>query len=127
MKKSLLNAVVLIFVLAMISLTTGCREDVFQVNDIVSDPGAFSEPLSLEGIVYKFAQGDSSIVGIMDKKELQCTTPNCNKALLAVRVPGPQLAIGDEVKVSGTIAKESWGYILKAEQVEVIAKHKLGA
>ena len=127
MKKSLLNAAVLIFALAMISLTTGCREDVFQVNDIVSDPGAFSEPLSLQGIVYKFSQGDSSIVGIMDKKELQCTTPNCNKALLAVRVPGPQLAIGDEVKVSGTIAKESWGYILKAEQVEVIAKHKLGA
>lgn len=127
MKKSLLKAVISIFVLAMISLTTGCREDVFQVNDIVSDPGAFSEPLSLEGIVYKFAQGDRSIVGIMDKKELQCTTPNCNKALLAVRVPGPQLAIGDEVKVSGTIAKESWGYILKAEQVEVIAKHKLGA
>ena len=127
MKKSLLNAAVLIFALAMISLTTGCREDVFQVNDIVSDPGAFSESLSLEGIVYKFSQGDSSIVGIMDKKELQCTTPNCNKALLAVRVPGPQLAIGDEVKVSGTIAKESWGYILQAEQVEVIAKHKLGA
>jgi hypothetical protein len=127
MKKSLLNAAVLIFALAMISLTTGCREDVFQVNDIVSDPGAFSESLSLEGIVYKFAQGDRSIVGIMDKKELQCTTPNCNKALLAVRVPGPQLAIGDEVKVSGTITKESWGYILKAEQVEVITKHKLGA
>lgn len=127
MKKSLLSAVVYFSILTMISLTTGCKEDVFQVNDIVSDPGAFSEPLALEGIVYRFAQGDTSIVGVMDKKELQCTTPNCNKALLAVRVPGPQLAIGDEIKVSGTITKESWGYILKAEEVEVITSHKLGA
>lgn len=127
MKKSLLKIVVYFSILAMVGLMTGCKEEVFQVNDIVSDPGAFSEPLALEGIVYRFAQGNTSIVGIMDKKELQCTTPNCNKALLAVQVPGPQLAIGDEIKVSGTITRESWGYILKAEEVEVITKHKLGA
>ncbi len=127
MKKSLLKAVVYISILAIIGITTGCKEDVFQVNDIVSDPGAFSEPLTLEGVVYRFAQGDTSIVGVMDKKELQCTTPNCNKALLAVKAPGSRLAIGDEVKVSGTITKESWGYILKADQVKVITRHKLGA
>ena len=127
MKKSLLKSVVYLSIIAMVSLTTGCKEEVFQVNDIISDPGAFSEPLSLEGIVYRFAQDDTSIVGVMDKKELQCTTPNCNKALLAVRVSDSQLAIGDEIKVSGSISKESWGYILKAEQVQVITKHKLGA
>lgn len=127
MKKSLLKVVVCISILAMVGLTAGCKEEVLQVNDVVSDPGAFSEPLSLEGIVYRFAKGDTSIVGVMDKKELQCTTPNCNKALLAVKVSGSQLAIGDEIKVSGTITKESWGYILTADQVEVITRHKLGA
>lgn len=127
MKHSVLKVFVYISILVMAGLTTGCKEDVFQVNDIVSDPGAYSEPLALEGIVYRFAQGDTSIVGVMDKKELQCTTPNCNKALLAVRVPGTQLAIGDEIKVSGIITKESWGYILKAEDVEVITRHKIGA
>ena len=127
MKHSVSKAVVYILVIAIVGLMVGCKDEVFQVNDIVSDPGAFSKPLSIEGIVYKLAQGDSSIVGIMDKKELQCTTPNCNKALLAIKVPGSKLAIGDEVKVSGVIIKESWGYILKADQVEVVTKHKLGA
>lgn len=127
MKKSLFKTVLFMVLLAAISLTTGCKEEVFQVNDIVSDPGAFSEPLSLEGIVYRFAQNDAFIVGIMDKKELQCTTPNCNKALLAVRVQGLQLAVGDEIKVSGTITKERLGYILQADQVKVITRHKLGA
>lgn len=127
MKHSVLKVFVYLSIVAIISLMTGCKDEVFQVNDVVSDPGAFSQPLSLEGIVYRFAQGDTSIVGVMDKKELQCTTPNCNKALLAVRVSGSQLAIGDEIKVSGTITKESWGYILKADQVEVITRHKLGA
>ncbi len=128
MKKLLLKAFVCIVVLAIVGLTTGCKEDVFQVNDIVSDPGAFSKPLAIEGIVYRYAQGDTSIVGIMDKKELQCTTPNCNKALLAVKVTGSKLAIGDEIKVSGTITKKDrFGYILTADEVEVITRHKLGA
>lgn len=127
-KYSIVKAVVYLSILAIAGLTAGCKEDVFQVNDIVSDPGAFSKPLAIEGIVYKLAQGDTSIVGIMDKKELQCTTPNCKKALLAVKVTGPRLAIGDEIKVSGVIKKEKrFGYMLTAEDVEVITRHKLGA
>jgi len=127
MRYSLLKAVVYVSILAMVGLMVGCKDQVFQVNEVVSDPGAFSKPLTLEGVVYAFAQGDTSIVGVMDKKELQCTTPNCNKVLLAVKALGTQLSVGDEIKVSGSMVKESWGYLLKAEDVKVVARHKLGA
>ena len=127
MRYSVLKAVVYVSLLAIIGLLAGCKDQVFQVNDIVSDPGAFSKPLTLEGIVYTYAKGNTSIVGVMDKKELQCTTPNCNKALLAVQADGKRLAVGDEIKATGSITKESWGYVLKANQVEIIAKHNLGA
>lgn len=118
---------ILLFVLA--GLLTGCKDQnpVFQINDVVSDPGAYSKPLTLEGIVYAYSQSDSSIVGVMDVKELQCTTPNCKKALLAVKVSGTSLAIGDQIEATGSIEKESWGYILKANEIKVTAKHKLGA
>ena len=126
MRYTALKVVVYLSLLAIIGLTSGCKEQVFQVNDIVSDPGAFSEPLTIEGIVYTYAKGDTSIVGVMDKKELQCKTPNCNKALLAVKTPGKQLAVGDEIEVSGSINKVGRGYVLKAEQVKVITTHNLG-
>jgi hypothetical protein len=127
MKYSVLKAVVYVSILAIVGLMVGCKDQMFQINDIVSDPGAFSEPLTVEGIVYAYAKDDTSVVGVMDKKELQCKTKNCSKALLAVKVAGQKLSIGDEIKVSGSITKESWGYVLKAEQTEVLAKHNLGA
>ncbi|PLX84568.1 MAG: hypothetical protein C0618_11310 [Desulfuromonas sp.] len=129
MKKSVGSVFLLVICAALITVTSGCREPVtvFQVNDVVSDPGAFDKPLTLEGVVYTRAKGDMSIVGMMDKKELQCTTPNCNKALMAVKVSETSLSIGDEIKVTGTIVKESWGYLLKADQIKVVANHKFGA
>ncbi len=127
MRHSLLKAVVYVSILGIVALMVGCKDQVFQVNDVVSDPGAFSQPLTLEGVVYAHSQDDTTIVGVMDKKELQCTTPNCNKALLAVKVPGKQLSIGDEIKASGSIMKENRGYIFRADDVTVVARHKLGA
>ncbi|PLX78584.1 MAG: hypothetical protein C0616_14195 [Desulfuromonas sp.] len=129
MKNSVLKVLVCLSVLIFMSVAAGCKDQtsVFQVNDVVSDPGAFSKPLTLEGIVYAYSKGDASIVGVMDKKELQCTTPNCKKALLAVKSPGAELSVGDEIEASGSIIKESWGYVLKAEDVKVVARHKLGA
>lgn len=128
MKKTVSKTFLFVMLFAIFTGITGCQEPVtvFQVNDVVSDPGAFSKTLTLEGVVYRHAQGDSSIVGVVDKKELQCNTPNCNKALMAVKVTGTSLSIGDEVKVTGTIVKEKQGYLLKAEQVKVVANHKFG-
>jgi hypothetical protein len=78
------------------------------------------------GIAYGYAQSDATIVGIMDKKELQCTTPNCNKLLLPVKIAGTRPAIGDEVKISGSFSREPGGYLFRAEKMEVVANHKLG-
>lgn len=128
MKYSISKVLACLLIGIAVGVTAGCKDQapVFQVNDVVSDPGAFNKPLRLEGVVYAYAKGDPSIVGVMDKKELQCTTPNCNKALMAVKAPGTQLSIGDEITVAGAIVKESWGYILKADDVKVVTRHQLG-
>jgi hypothetical protein len=128
MNFSRLKSICVVFLIALLTMTTGCNNDagVYQINDVVSDPGAYSGPLTLEGVVYAFSKEDPSIVGVMDKKELQCTTPNCKKALLAMKVTDSRVSIGDEIKASGTIVKEPWGYILKPEQLQVVGNHKLG-
>lgn len=127
MKKShKLSAAFLVVVVLLFAV--GCSQETpaLQINDVVSDPGAFEGPMTVVGVAYAYAQSDDAIVGVMDKKELQCTTPNCSKALLAVRVAGARPAIGDEVKISGSFSRESWGYLFRAEKLEVLAHHKLG-
>ena len=106
----------------------GCKNDmsVYQVNDVVSDPSAYSGDLTLQGVVYAFSKDNPSIVGVMDKKELQCKSPNCKKKLIAMQVTDSKLTVGDEVKASGSLIKTSGGYILKAKQVQVMENHKLG-
>ncbi|PLX85575.1 MAG: hypothetical protein C0617_03505 [Desulfuromonas sp.] len=117
-----------IVTLFVVALAAGCKPEApaFQVNDIISDPGAFSGSLAVVGIVYAYAQDDATLVGIMDKKELQCTTPNCKKVLLPVKVAGARPAIGDEVEAFGALAREPLGYLLRAERVQVLASHNLG-
>ncbi len=119
---------VLVATLSLTVLIAACQQETpaLQVNDVVSDPGAFSGSLTLVGIVNAYAQSDPNILGVMDRKELQCTTPNCEKVLLAVKVSGPRPSIGDEVKVSGSFSREPWGYLLNADKVEVLAHHKPG-
>lgn len=108
-----------------IAIFSGCSNDgpTYQVNDVASDPGAFSGSLNIVGIVNAYSPTDATIVGIMDKKELQCTTPNCKKVLLPVRVKGNRPAIGDEIKVSGSIVA---GNLFQAEKLKVLANHNLG-
>jgi hypothetical protein len=112
----------------LLALAAGCRNEApaFHVNDVASDPGAFGGSLTVVGITYGYSKSDATIVGIMDKKELQCTTPNCNKVLLPVKIKGTPPAIGAEVKISGSFSRESGGYLFHAEKMEVIANHRLG-
>ena len=44
--------------------------------------------------------------GIMDKKELQCTTPGCNKVYVPVRTSGKMPVPGDEVRATGSFTKD---------------------
>ena len=121
---------IFVFAFSLIALlaVVGCSSEshTFQVNDVVSDPGAFNGSLTIEGVVYAYAKDDAMILGVMDKKELQCTTPNCNKVLFPVKVGNPRPAIGDEIRVSGDIVKKDWGYLMQATKVDVVTNHKLG-
>ncbi len=116
------------FLLVLCGGLAACNQvtPVFNVNEVVSDPGAFSGSLAVVGITYAYSKENPDIIGIMDKKELQCTTPNCSKVLLPVKITGDRPSVGDEVKVSGSMVKESWGYLLQAEAVHVVTRHKLG-
>ncbi len=118
----------LLISVVFLSLAAGCKESTpaFQVNDVVSDPGAFSGAVTVVGITYGYSQADPAIVGIMDKKELQCTTPNCKKLLLPVKIEGPRPAIGDEVMISGSFTRAPGGYLFHAETVEILGNHPLG-
>jgi hypothetical protein len=118
----------LITALLLLALAPGCKDGVrtFQINDLASDPAAFSGQLTVVGIIYGYSQNDATIVGVMDMKELQCTTPNCEKLLLPVKINGTRPAIGDEIKFTGTFSREPEGYLFRAEQVEVLRQHKLG-
>lgn len=119
--------ILLLFItaLSLTVLLSGCAEEGFtyQVNDVASDPGAFSGKMTIVGIVNAYSPQDPTLVGIMDKKELQCTTPNCNKVLLPVRFNGERPKIGDEVKVSGTFIG---GKLFQAETLKIVATHNLG-
>jgi hypothetical protein len=118
----------LITALLLLTLAPGCKDETptFQINDVVSDPAAFSGQLTVVGIIYGYSRTDATIVGVMDKKELQCTTPNCEKVLLPVKINGTRPAVGDEIMITGTFSREPEGYLFRAEQVEVLRNHKLG-
>lgn len=119
---------IFLLVFAVLAVLAGCKSEapVFQVADVAADPGAYSGTLTVVGVAYGYSQADPTVVGVMDKKELQCVSPTCNKLLLPVKINGARPAIGDEVKITGTFSREPWGYLFHAEAVEVVANHKLG-
>lgn len=118
-----------LFLVALALSVTGCEKNnpPLGVGQVVSDPGAFSGSMDVIGIAYAYSSSDPNVMGIMDLGELQCASPTCTKPLLPVRVSGPRPAVGDEVRVTGIMVKEASGYLFKAEAVQVLARHDLGA
>lgn len=96
------------------------------VNDVGNDPSSFKGPITITGIMGGVSQQDPSIFGIMDIKELQCTTANCNKLFIPIKYQGQIPKLGDEVRVSGSFIKEPDGYLFTAQQVKVVRNHKIG-
>lgn len=96
------------------------------VNDVAADPAAFSGAITVTGVTAAFAPQDPSLFGVMDIKELQCTTPNCNKLLIPVRTAGQLPKLGDEVRISGSFSQVPGGYVFTAESIKVVRNHKLG-
>lgn len=127
MKKYVFIGLVLALGVAAGVLFSGPGQAVaLNVNEVAADPAAFSGTITVTGVTAGFSPHDPALFGVMDIKELQCTTPNCNKVLIPVRVAGQVPALGDEVRISGTFVNSPMGYVLTAETVKVVRNHKLG-
>ena len=97
-----------------------------QVNQVGADPSAYSGTITVTGIMAGISQQDPSVFGMFDLKELQCTTPNCNKLYLPVRHQGAMPKPGDEVRVSGSFTKAGDGFLFTASNVKVVRNHRIG-
>jgi hypothetical protein len=96
------------------------------VNDVASDPTAFTGTITITGVVAGTSQADPTVIGMMDKKELQCTTPGCKKVYLPFKAANYSAMRGDEVRVTGKFAASEFGYIFMADSVSVVKRHNIG-
>jgi len=127
MKKNiiLIAAAAIGIALAFAFVTQGSAK-ALSVNEVSSDPAAFAGTITVTGIMGGVSQQDPTIFGIMDKKELQCTTPNCNKVFIPVKFQGKLPVLGDEVNVTGRFARVGDGFVFAAEKMKVVRNHKIG-
>jgi hypothetical protein len=127
MKKNIYIVVALLFGFALsYALFFRGNANALQVNQLASDPSAYSGTITVTGITAGTSPQDPTVFGIFDLKELQCTTPNCNKIYLPVKSQGPIPVRGDEVLVSGTFLKTTDGFLFSASNVKVVRNHKIG-
>ena len=127
MKNIILIAVALVACIAMsYALFFKGNANTLQVNQVASDPSAYSGTVTVTGITAGPSPQDPSVFGIFDLKELQCNTPSCNKFYLPVKSQGTIPKQGDEVRVSGSFVKTGEGYIFSASNIKVVRNHKIG-
>jgi len=96
------------------------------VTEVGADPAAYSGTITVTGIMAGVYRQDSTIFGIMDVKELQCKTANCNKVIMPVKYQGQQPVLGDEIRVTGNLANTGPGYLFVAQNLKVVRNHKIG-
>ncbi len=127
MKKNIYIAAALLVGIAL-SYALFFRGDAnaLQVNQLASDPSAYSGTITVTGIMAGTSPQDPTVFGIFDLKELKCTTPNCNKIYLPVKSQGIIPKQGDEVLVSGSFLKTNDGLMFAAKSVKVVRNHKIG-
>lgn len=127
MKKNIIIAVAVAAVIAL-SYALFFRGDAtaLQVNQVGADPSAYSGTITVSGIMAGTSPQDPSVFGMFDLKELQCTTPNCNKLYLPVKYQGAMPKPGDEVLVSGNFINTTGGFLFSASSVKVVRNHKIG-
>jgi predicted small secreted protein len=114
-------------VLAGAFLLNGCNEaKALNVNEVGADPAAYAGAITVVGVTKAFSQADATVFGIMDLKEMQCTTPNCNMPLLPVKYAGTLPAIGDEVQITGSFVQVQGGYLFAASDIKVVRRHQIG-
>lgn len=127
MNKNIFIAVALLVGIALsYALFFRGNADALQVNQVASDPSAYSGTITVTGIMAGTSPQDPGVFGIFDLKELQCKSPNCNKIYLPVRYQGTMPKLGDEVQVSGSFVPVSGSYIFSASNVKVVRNHRIG-
>ena len=127
-RKTYITIIATTAILAAIAFAVVQRSgaNALNVNDVGSDPSAYSGVITITGIVAGASQQDTSIIGMMDKRELQCTTPNCKKLYLPFRATGYSPVRGDEVRITGRFLSATEGYLFIADNVTVVKNHKIG-
>jgi len=112
--------------ITMLFALAGCDSKALNVNDVASDPAAFKSTITLTGIVAGTSPQDPSIFGIMDIKELQCKTQNCNKVFIPITYKGTFPVRGDEVRLTGSFVNQGGGFLFSAEKLKVVRNHQIG-
>lgn len=108
-------------------LSTSTDAKPLSVSDVVADPSAFNGTITITGVMGGISELDKSVFGIMDVKELQCKSQNCNKVFIPIKFQGQMPMLGDEVRVDGSFVKVADGYLFSAKKIKVLRNHKIGA
>lgn len=95
------------------------------VTEVGGNPAAYSGTITVTGIVAGVYRPDPTIFGIMDLKELQCKTANCNKMIIPVRYQGQQPVLGNEVRITGNLVNSGQGYLFVAQNLKVVRNHRI--
>ena len=118
--------IIILFIIAGM-VVGGCdRGKTLNVNDVASGPAAHPGKITVTGIMAGMSQRDANVFGLMDTRELKCTTPNCNKFYLPVRYQGKMPVRGDEVRVTGSFVDDGRGYHFAADKLKILKNHKIG-
>lgn len=126
MKKFILATASCAVGIALLFVLVGCDSKALNVSDVASDPTAFKNTITLTGIVAGTSPQNPSIFGIMDIKELQCKTQNCNKIFIPIAYKGTFPVRGDEVRLTGSFINQGGGYLFAAEKLKVVRNHRIG-
>lgn len=126
MSRSILAAAVCAAGIAMAFILVGCDPKALDVNDVAADPTAYKTQITITGIMAAVSPQEPSIFGIMDIKELQCKSQNCNKIIIPVRFRGTLPVRGDEVRLTGAFINQGGGYLFDAQKLKVVRNHKIG-
>ena len=125
-KKIFIVAALFVGIVLAVVITSQGDDDILHVNQVGADPLAYSGTITVTGIMAGVSTSDPSIFGIYDIKELQCTTPNCNKIYIPVRYQGAMPKVGDEVRITGSFSKVAHGILFTAEKLKVVRNHPVG-
>lgn len=125
-KKIMAGIVLAVVAIAIAAVVLTRSEAALHVNDVGSDPAAFTGTITITGVTKALSPQNPTLFGIIDLKELACTMVNCNKLMIPVQFSGPIPTIGDEVRVTGSFVNQGNGYLFSATALKVVRHHRIG-